>query len=129
MVQFVRPETSYDVLEELTGHAEEILQRLKLPYRVLVLATGDLSFAAAKCYDLETWSPGVKAWLEAEDGRGEGTRLIADLYEKMGRKPYAPDLDALWRDLGISAQKGRVTFDDSAPLAPIRRAITAPPPG
>ena len=64
MVQFVRPETSYDVLEELTGHAEEILQLLELPYRVLTLATGDLSFAAAKCYDLEAWSPGVKTWLE-----------------------------------------------------------------
>jgi len=61
--------------------------------------------------------------------RATGTTVLADLYEKMGRKPYAPDLDALWRDLGISAQEGRVTFDDSAPLAPIRRAITAPPPG
>jgi seryl-tRNA synthetase len=64
MVQFVRPETSYDGLETLTGHAEEVLQKLELPYRVLSLATGDLSFAAAKCYDLEVWSPGVESWLE-----------------------------------------------------------------
>jgi len=60
--------------------------------------------------------------------RATGTTVLTDLYEKMGTKPDAPDLDALWRDLGISVQKGRVTFDDSAPLAPIRRAITAPPP-
>jgi len=54
--------------------------------------------------------------------------VLADLYEKMGTKPDAPDLDTLWRDLGISLEDGRVTFDESAPLAPIRRAITAPPP-
>ena len=53
--------------------------------------------------------------------------VLADLYAKMGDKPYAPDLDALWRDLGVSVQNGRVSFDDAAPLAPIRRAITAPP--
>jgi seryl-tRNA synthetase len=64
MVQFVEPENSYKELEILTGHAEEILQKLNLPYRVLTLATGDLSFAAAKCYDLEVWSPGVEQWLE-----------------------------------------------------------------
>ena len=64
MVQFVEPDDSYDELELLTGHAEVILQNLKLPYRILTLATGDLSFAAAKCYDLEVWSPGVEQWLE-----------------------------------------------------------------
>ena len=60
--------------------------------------------------------------------KATGTTVLADLYQKMGGNPYAPDLDALWRDLGISVQEGRVTFDGSAPLAPIRRAITAPPP-
>jgi len=64
MVQFVRPETSYETLEALTDDAEEVLRRLELPYRVQTLATGDLSFAAAKCYDLEAWAPGVGAWLE-----------------------------------------------------------------
>jgi hypothetical protein len=58
-----------------------------------------------------------------------GTHVLADLYAKMGQEPYAPDLDALWRDLGVSMQGGRVSFDDSAPLAPIRRAITAVPAG
>ena len=56
-----------------------------------------------------------------------GTTVLSDLYEKMRAQPYAPDLDALWRELGIVVRGGRVTFDDSAPLAPIRRAITAKP--
>ncbi len=64
MVNFVEPETSYDALETLTGNAEDILQRLGLPYRVKVLCTGDLSFAAAKCYDIDAWAPGVGSWLE-----------------------------------------------------------------
>jgi len=64
MVKFVLPETSWDELESLTRDAEELLQKLALPYRVLSLATGDLSFAASKCYDLEVWSAGVGKWLE-----------------------------------------------------------------
>jgi hypothetical protein len=53
--------------------------------------------------------------------------VLTDLYAKMGTKPYAPNLDALWRDLGVSVKDGRAAFDDEAPLASIRRAITAPP--
>ena len=64
MVKFVRPETSYDELETLVNDAEEVLRLLNIPYRVVVLSTGDLSFAAAKCYDLEAWAPGVNRWLE-----------------------------------------------------------------
>lgn len=59
--------------------------------------------------------------------KATGTTVLADLYKKMRAKPYAPDLDALWRELGVSVQGGWVVFDDSAPLASIRRAITAPP--
>ena len=64
MVQFVRPDTSYDVLEELTGHAETILQKLELPYRVVTLCGGDLGFSAAKTYDLEVWLPAQGAYRE-----------------------------------------------------------------
>ncbi len=64
LVKFVKPETSYDELELLVKDAEKILQLLKLPYRVLLLASGDLSFAAAKCYDLEAFSAGIDKWLE-----------------------------------------------------------------
>lgn len=65
MVKFVKPDTSLDELEKLVNDAEEILKALKIPYRILVLCSGDLSFAAAKCYDIETWSPAEKRWLEA----------------------------------------------------------------
>ncbi len=64
MVKFVAPESSYEELESLVSNAEDVLQRLELPYRVIELCTGDLSFAAAKCYDIELWAPGQKAWLE-----------------------------------------------------------------
>jgi seryl-tRNA synthetase len=64
MVQIVRPEDSYQALEELTAHAETILQRLRLPYRVVSLCTGDLGFSSAKTYDLEVWLPGQQAYRE-----------------------------------------------------------------
>jgi len=64
MVKFVRPETSYDELEKLLADAEEVMQRLGLQYRVGVLCTGELSFAGAKCYDIEAYAPGVDRWLE-----------------------------------------------------------------
>ena len=64
MVKFVAPKDSYEELEKLVANAEKILQLLELPYRVLMLATGDLSFAAAKCYDLEVRSIGLDKWLE-----------------------------------------------------------------
>jgi seryl-tRNA synthetase len=64
LVKFVMPERSWDELESLTADVEALLQKLALPYRVATLAAGDLSFAAAKCYDLEVWSAGVGKWLE-----------------------------------------------------------------
>ena len=64
MVQIVRPEDSYEALEELTRHAETILQRLELPYRVVALCTADIGFASAKTYDLEVWLPGQNAFRE-----------------------------------------------------------------
>ena len=64
MVQLARPEDSYEVLEQLTAHAEAILQQLELPYRVVTLCTGDIGFSAAKTYDLEVWLPGQQAYRE-----------------------------------------------------------------
>jgi len=64
LVTFAHPDTSYEVLETLTAHAETVLQRLGLHYRVIELCTGDLGFSSAKTYDIELWAPGQEAWLE-----------------------------------------------------------------
>ena len=64
LVQIVHPEASYAGLEQLTGHAEEILKRLELAYRVVTLCTGDMSFSSAKTYDIEVWLPGQNAYRE-----------------------------------------------------------------
>lgn len=65
LVKFTTPETSYDELESLVNDAEEVLQLLNIPYRVVLLCTGDMSFSSAKTYDIEVWSPAEKKWLEA----------------------------------------------------------------
>jgi seryl-tRNA synthetase len=64
LVKFCRPEESYDELEKLTQNAERVLQLLKLPYRVIVLCTGDMGFSSAKTYDLEVWLPSYQAYKE-----------------------------------------------------------------
>ncbi|HET7308040.1 MAG TPA: serine--tRNA ligase [Gammaproteobacteria bacterium] len=64
LVQLVKPEDSYQALEELTGHAEKVLQALELPYRVMSLCAGDIGFSAAKTYDLEVWLPGQNRYRE-----------------------------------------------------------------
>ncbi|WP_254765965.1 serine--tRNA ligase [Salinilacihabitans rarus] len=72
LVNFVEPETSYDRLEELVDEAEEVLRRLDLPYRVIELCTGDLTFASAKTYDIEVWAPGD----DMDDGPEDGGRWL-----------------------------------------------------
>ena len=64
LVQIVHPEQSYERLEELTAHAESILKRLELPYRVVTLCTGDMGFSSAKTYDIEVWLPGQNVYRE-----------------------------------------------------------------
>jgi len=91
MVQIVRPEDSMQALEELTGHAEKILQRLELPYRVVSLCTGDLGFSAVKTYDLEVWLPGQSAYREISScsnfGDFQARRLQARYRASDGGKP------------------------------------------
>jgi seryl-tRNA synthetase len=65
LVKFTLPEESYNELESLVADVEHVLQLLRVPYRVILLCTGDMSFASAKTYDIEVWSPGENAWLEA----------------------------------------------------------------
>jgi seryl-tRNA synthetase len=64
LVKFTRPEDSYDQLEKLTHHAEEVLQKLGLPYRVMALCAGDMGFSSAKTYDIEVWLPGQQLYRE-----------------------------------------------------------------
>lgn len=64
LVQIVKPEDSFDALEELTGHAEKVLQLLELPYRKMLLCTGDMGFGSAKTYDLEVWLPAQNTYRE-----------------------------------------------------------------
>ena len=64
LVKFTTPEQSYDELESLTRNAEEVLKRLGLPYRTVLLCTGDMGFASAKTYDIEVWLPSQKTYRE-----------------------------------------------------------------
>ena len=61
---FTEPDQSYDELERLTANAEEVLKRLELPYRTVLLCTGDMGFASAKTYDIEVWLPGQNTYRE-----------------------------------------------------------------
>ncbi|HUU46468.1 MAG TPA: serine--tRNA ligase [Acidobacteriota bacterium] len=94
LVKIVAPETSDDELEALTADAEAILQALKLPYRVRLLATGDLSFAAARCYDLEAYAAGVDAWLEVSSCSTftdfQARRMDLRVRPQGSGKPYFP---------------------------------------
>ncbi len=96
MVQFVRPEDSYDALEELTGHAEAILSRLDLPYRVVALCGGDLGFSAAKTYDLEVWLPGQNTYREISSCSNfeafQARRMQARYRTEKDGKPGKPEL-------------------------------------
>jgi seryl-tRNA synthetase len=91
LVKFVAPDVSYDELEKLRGDAEGIIRALGLAYRVLLLCDADLSFAAAKCYDLETWAPGEKKFLEVSSCSNfedfQARRMNIRYRPKPGEKP------------------------------------------
>jgi len=91
LVQLVEPARSYDALEELTGHAETVLQRLGLPYRVLALCAGDMGFSAAKTYDLEVWMPSQDCYREISSCSNfeafQARRMLARYRNPQGGKP------------------------------------------
>ncbi|TET17746.1 MAG: serine--tRNA ligase, partial [Candidatus Cloacimonadota bacterium] len=97
LVKIVDPSTSYNELEELTNDAAKILSLLQLPYRVIILSTADLSFAAAKTYDIEVWAPGSKKYFEVSSSsnfedflaRRSNIRM-----RKMGKLVYPHTLNA-----------------------------------
>jgi len=91
MVQIVRPEDSMDALEELTGHAEKVLQLLNLPYRKVLLCTGDMGFGSCKTYDLEVWLPAQDTYREISScsnmGDFQARRMQARCRNKTDKKP------------------------------------------
>ncbi|UYU33171.1 serine--tRNA ligase [Siccibacter colletis] len=91
MVQIVRPEDSMDALEEMTGHAEKVLQLLGLPYRKVLLCTGDMGFGACKTYDLEVWVPAQDTYREISScsnvGDFQARRMQARCRSKADKKP------------------------------------------
>ncbi len=91
LVQVVRPQDSYDVLEELTGHAANILEALKLPYQVVNLCSGDVGFSSAKTYDLEVWLPGQNAYREISSCSNfedfQARRMLARMRDPETNKP------------------------------------------
>ena len=86
LVRFARPEHSAEEHERLTGHAEAVLQRLGIPYRVLELAAGDTGFASARTYDLEVWAAGVGSWLEASS-----SSTFTDFQARRANIRYRPE--------------------------------------
>lgn len=97
MVQIVHPEKSYEALEEMLGHAEAVLQKLGLPYRVVQLCTGDMGFSAAKTYDLEVWLPAQNTWREISSISNceafQARRLQARFRPEKGRPEYLHTLN------------------------------------
>ena len=97
MVQIVAPETSYQTLEEMAGHAEKVLQLLGLPYRVMLLCTGDMGFGATKTYDLEVWLPAQNTWREISSVSNcetfQARRMQARWRDASGKPEYVHTLN------------------------------------
>ena len=86
LVRFARPEESAAEHERMTGHAEEVLRRLEIPYRVVELAAGDTGFASARTLDLEVWAAGVETWLEASS-----SSTFTDFQARRANIRYRPE--------------------------------------
>ena len=87
-MQLVEPDESYEALENLTSHAETVLKALNLKYRKIELCAGDLSFSAAKCYDLEIWAPAEGKWLEVSSCSN-----FEDFQSRRGNIRYRKEVD------------------------------------
>lgn len=97
MVQITQPEQSYETLEEMVGHAERVLQGLRLPYRVVLLCTGDMGFGSAKTYDLEVWLPAQQTWREISSVSNcetfQARRMQARFRNAQGKPEYVHTLN------------------------------------
>jgi seryl-tRNA synthetase len=97
LVQISHPDTSFDALEEMVKHAELILQKLNLPYRVMSLCTGDMGFGATKTYDLEVWLPAQNTYREISSisnmGAFQARRMQARFRNSLGKTEYVHTLN------------------------------------
>ena len=110
MVQIVRPQDSAAALDELTGHAENILKLLNLPYRVLALCTGDMGFGATRTYDLEVWIPSQNKYREISScsscGDFQARRMQARWRNpETGKPELVHTLTGCWPHIGSDSRK------------------------
>jgi seryl-tRNA synthetase len=135
IVQIVRPETSYEALEQLTGHAETILRRLELPYRVVALCTADMGFSSAKTYDIEVWLPGQNAYREISSCSNfeafQARRMQARFRNEKGRPELVHTLNGSGLAVGRTlvailenCQRADGSVDVPAALHPYMRGVT-----
>jgi seryl-tRNA synthetase len=133
LVQIVHPDHSYDALEELTSHAETVLKRLELPYRVVTLCTGDIGFSAAKTYDLEVWLPAQDTYREISSCSNfedfQARRLKARFRTGKGR----PELVHTLNGSGLAVGRTLVAIlenyqnADGSVVGPVATVPKAPP--
>ena len=97
LVQIAHPDDSYAALDEMVGHAEAVLQQLKVPYRVMLLCGGDMGFGAAKTYDIEVWLPAQNTWREISSVSNceafQARRLQARYRPEKGKPEYLHTLN------------------------------------
>ncbi len=139
LVQVVHPDRSYDALEEMTGHAERILQKLELPYRVMTLCTGDVGFQSAKTYDLEVWLPGQGKYREISSCSNceafQARRLQARFRNAQGKPELVHTLNGSGLAVGRALvavmenyQRADGGIDVPAALQPYMGGVTQVPP-
>jgi len=123
MVQVVHPDKSYEALEEMTGHAEAILQKLGLPYRVMSLCTGDMGFGATKTYDLEVWLPAQNTYREISSVSNceafQARRLQARFKNAQGKNEFVHTLNG--SGLAVAVLENYQHADGSVTVPPVLR--------
>ena len=129
MVQIVRPEMSHEAHEEMTRHAEAVLQKLGLPYRVMLLCTGDMGFGAAKTYDLEVWLPAQNAYREISSVSNceafQARRLQARFKNALGKNELVHTLNGSGLAVGrtlVAVLENYQNADGSVTVPPVLRA-------
>jgi len=128
LVQIAHPERSYALLEELTTHAETVLKKLELPYRVVTLCTGDMGFAAAKTYDIEVWLPGQQAYREISSCSNfeafQARRMQARFRNEKGKTEFVHTLNGSGLAVGrtlVAVLENHQNADGSVSIPPALR--------